>query len=481
MLCRLLARLALFPVRQSFALIRLPRLLPSACACALQALRLGLTAPGPGILRVRLTDPRSPRWEVPTWLFRSPLLNGQGGSGTRLVPATASSGGGAGGGSSSKGRLWQAGDIQVELRQEPFSLEVSRVATPGQTDSVAGSSRALFNTTSTRLAYKASTAGLSTLPALARPPSQGRLPALQPGRVPLAASVRPDRPSVLAVFVPAGSVPGAIHLAGPLGCAVRGRRARLQDAAPRVSTAHAHRAGGPKPCPGVGHTEGLCLSTRRAADPVSAPQRTGFSRASLPSLIPPCRALVQAQRHAAADLEPRPGAHLPGAEHVWQPPGGAGAGERCGAWGRGRRSCGADARWRPSAGARRPAQRWPLACSPQPAWMRSQGLPAFIPARPSSLQMGRPGACCCSAVMPWTLCPPPTSSGSREGRLHAWKHGGSAAQAAEVCGSWEHSLLVAHQGAWVSGQPDSAASVNPEPNLRGVHALPPLPAHAAGV
>ncbi|KAL4448262.1 hypothetical protein ABPG75_005481 [Micractinium tetrahymenae] len=113
----------------------------------IQALRLDLTAPGPGILRLRLTDPRSPRWEVPAWLFKSQLLNGGGGSGTRLAPSHATDGGGSGSGSR---RVWQARGIQIELKEETFSLEVSRAAS-GQPDGAAGGSRPLVNTTGTRL------------------------------------------------------------------------------------------------------------------------------------------------------------------------------------------------------------------------------------------------------------------------------------------------------------------------------------------
>lgn len=130
----------------------------SASPCAPQALRLELTAPGQGILRVRLTDPHSPRWEVPAWLFKSPLLSGKGANGTPLE-AVSGTGTVVTGSGSSKQRVWQAGDVQVELKHDPFSLEVARAA-PGELGGAAGRGVTLFNTTGTRLAHKVSRTGL---------------------------------------------------------------------------------------------------------------------------------------------------------------------------------------------------------------------------------------------------------------------------------------------------------------------------------
>lgn len=217
-------------------LMHSPRL---AASGAPQALRLDLTAPGPGILRARLTDPRSPRWEVPPWLFKSPLLNGRGGGGACLAPVHAHGDGGGG----NMRRIWQAGDIRVELKEEPFGLEVSRAA-PGQPDWAAGSGGTLFNTTGTRLAYKASLAGrhlapLQGTPAL--PGSGGPAACLLCPSSCLPPTWSRSRPSV-----PAGSVPGAVHVAECLCCALRGGRARLQDPAPCVSAA---RQGSRHLCP----------------------------------------------------------------------------------------------------------------------------------------------------------------------------------------------------------------------------------------
>ncbi|KAL4423393.1 hypothetical protein ABPG77_004324 [Micractinium sp. CCAP 211/92] len=126
----------------------------------IQALRLELTAPGQGILRVRLTDPHSPRWEVPARLFKSPLLSGKGANGTPLE-AVSGTGTVVTGSGSSKQRVWQAGDVQVELKHDPFSLEVARAA-PGELGGAAGRGVILFNTTGTRLAYKDQYLELST-------------------------------------------------------------------------------------------------------------------------------------------------------------------------------------------------------------------------------------------------------------------------------------------------------------------------------
>jgi len=45
----------------------------------LQSLKLAAEPLTDSILRIRLTDANSKRWEVPTWLFRTSLLPGGGG------------------------------------------------------------------------------------------------------------------------------------------------------------------------------------------------------------------------------------------------------------------------------------------------------------------------------------------------------------------------------------------------------------------
>lgn len=88
---------------------------------------------------LQLTDADAPRWEVPRWLLRA----------SELLPAGDARGssrrGGLGGSSREGGQR-----LSLAVREEPFSLEVTRPAGDG--------GATLLNTTGTRLVYKASRA-----------------------------------------------------------------------------------------------------------------------------------------------------------------------------------------------------------------------------------------------------------------------------------------------------------------------------------
>ncbi|GAB4817380.1 hypothetical protein N2152v2_004426 [Parachlorella kessleri] len=89
--------------------------------------RVSLEQVSGSILRVKITDARQKRWEIPTWLFASEVLNGS---------AAAKSRSPAGRGS----RLYD-----LSYTRDPFSFKVSRRGKGG---------RAVFDTTGTRLVFK---------------------------------------------------------------------------------------------------------------------------------------------------------------------------------------------------------------------------------------------------------------------------------------------------------------------------------------
>lgn len=130
-----------------------------------QSLKLSAEPLTESILRIKLTDADSKRWEVPTWLFRSSLLPGGGGgpdstSQPAGKPAAGAQKAGSSAGpvqpaapassrSSSRSARSQQNSQQfhLELREAPFGIEVSRHG---------GSGATVFNTSGTRLVYKAS-------------------------------------------------------------------------------------------------------------------------------------------------------------------------------------------------------------------------------------------------------------------------------------------------------------------------------------
>lgn len=126
---------------------------------ALQNLRLEAAYLSDSVLRLKLTDAADKRWEVPTWLLRSELLPGSGGARKAAAatqpqaPATQQAQpalSGAGSGSSSGGGKRS---LSLAVQREPFSLEVTRAG--GAALSGAAPGATVFNTTGTRLVYKA--------------------------------------------------------------------------------------------------------------------------------------------------------------------------------------------------------------------------------------------------------------------------------------------------------------------------------------
>lgn len=114
------------------------------CAACLQALKLEAEQLSSSVLRLKLSDGGRQRWEVPLWLLKSELLPGSPGGGRASK--------------SGDGHGRRAGDehprqLQLSVKQDPFSLEVSR---PGEGAAGTGGVAALLNTTGTRLVYKAS-------------------------------------------------------------------------------------------------------------------------------------------------------------------------------------------------------------------------------------------------------------------------------------------------------------------------------------
>lgn len=114
---------------------------PSALVCPLiscnhllprlsQNLSLEAEQLSDSVLRLKISDAAKPRWEVPRWLLASQLLPG-GSDGKARRPANC-----------------EATELQLEVsvKREPFSLEVTR---RGQASST------LFNSTATRLVVKA--------------------------------------------------------------------------------------------------------------------------------------------------------------------------------------------------------------------------------------------------------------------------------------------------------------------------------------
>lgn len=101
---------------------------------------------------------------MPTWLFRTSLLTGGGGSRhsqpdapVKQAGQDAAATGHAGAAASGSGGSASQPSSQrfdLELREAPFGIEVSRRG---------GSGAAVFNTTGTRLVYKASGLGLLAL------------------------------------------------------------------------------------------------------------------------------------------------------------------------------------------------------------------------------------------------------------------------------------------------------------------------------
>ncbi len=136
----------------------------------LQSLKLAAEPLTDSILRIRLTDANSKRWEVPTWLFRTSLLPGGGGGpdSSQAAGKAAAQPGEAGpaaadrpdapasgSGSSSGASPQNNQQFKLELREAPFGIEVSRLG---------GSRATVFNTTGTRLVYKASGEWCFSLP-----------------------------------------------------------------------------------------------------------------------------------------------------------------------------------------------------------------------------------------------------------------------------------------------------------------------------
>ncbi|PSC70424.1 alpha-xylosidase 1 [Micractinium conductrix] len=125
----------------------------------IKSLRFSADALAPGVLRLHLTNAAAPRWQVPTWLFRSELLPGADRPTRGAAPAEARAGGPGGGGGDKP-------QMQLTVREEPFSMEVVRAAAaPGQRRGGADVNAAgdtLFNSTGTRLVFKDQYLELST-------------------------------------------------------------------------------------------------------------------------------------------------------------------------------------------------------------------------------------------------------------------------------------------------------------------------------
>lgn len=131
--------------------VTLPHPAPQPTPSCPQSLRFSADALAPGVLRLHLTDAAAPRWQVPTWLFRSELLPGADRPTRGAAPAEARAGGPGGGGGDKP-------QMQLTVREEPFSMEVVRAAAaPGQRRGGADVNAAgdtLFNSTGTRLVFK---------------------------------------------------------------------------------------------------------------------------------------------------------------------------------------------------------------------------------------------------------------------------------------------------------------------------------------
>lgn len=201
------------------------------------------------MLRLKIGDAAVQRWEVPQWLLASELLPGSSGG-----PGGAAAVGG-GSGAASTGPLFE-----LSVKQEPFSLEVTRSqaqAAGGSAGAGEGAGRTVFNSTATRLVFKASAAGPGLSCVAAFHAWAPRF--LHDARAHLDSLLRRRAsPSLLPLpaLVPAGSIPGAFHLAQPLCGAVWRRRARLAHPAPRVSP---RRLPSPRcMCPGAGACGPAC-------------------------------------------------------------------------------------------------------------------------------------------------------------------------------------------------------------------------------
>ena len=286
--------------------------LPPPPGPPLQSLKLHAEPLTESILRIRLTDADSKRWEVPAWLFRSDLLPGGGGSGPdrkaagssksgRALKAGASAGAAAGGAAGAPAHAGGSGEnsqqFKMEVQEAPFSMEVTRRG---------GSGAPVFNTTGMRLVYKAS--AVEGAGARAGGPyaaaalsivctTRGCRRACGCRRCIVATACA----AVLAS--PAGPIPRAQLLGCSLHPAVWRGGARLPHAAPRVSS-HFQL-----PCFHVACLHGLHVSV------VSCMAAVPCACSCPESAVPrhPHATRVQAQRHAAGAVEPRPGAHLSGA------------------------------------------------------------------------------------------------------------------------------------------------------------------------
>jgi hypothetical protein len=143
----------------SLFLLLLPLLSPR-----LQSLRLDAEPLSDAVLRLKIGDAASQRWQVPQWLLASELLPGASGNsqGKTAAASRASSGhqgaatsSSAGAAVSSTGRLFE-----LSVKQDPFSLEVTRSQSPAAgRGEAAEAGRTVFNSTATRLVFKARGAG----------------------------------------------------------------------------------------------------------------------------------------------------------------------------------------------------------------------------------------------------------------------------------------------------------------------------------
>ena len=150
---------------------------PRSLAPSPQVLKLEAEPLTDAILRLRITDAHAQRWEVPQWLLKSELLPG---GNRRRQPGAAPKGGIARGAP-------QYSQYKLAVKQEPFSLEVSRpeeaqrpqqaaAGQPGAPGDSSSGGGTLFNTTGLRLVFKASPARSS-----GGPESQPGARGLQPG------------------------------------------------------------------------------------------------------------------------------------------------------------------------------------------------------------------------------------------------------------------------------------------------------------
>lgn len=284
-----------------------------------QSLKLSAEPLTESILRIKLTDADSKRWEVPTWLFRSSLLPGGGGGPDRTSQPAGKPAAGAQKAGSSAGPVQPAApassrsssrnrsassqqnsqQFHLELREAPFGIEVSRHG---------GSGATVFNTSGTRLVYKASSwrlgLGGGTDEVVADFATLRDRQAQVAGHQ-LVCSVcsvlhtfraschSPLAPAASAPSCPAGPVLGTELLGGPFHPAVWSRRARLAHPPPRVRPVLSRRRSG---CAGGVHARRQRVPHDRAWDgwhfmlsayPTFAGEMACRARCGITTLDPP--------------------------------------------------------------------------------------------------------------------------------------------------------------------------------------------------